>query len=396
MKLVFCIAGTINFGGMERVLSQRVNYFVENFGYDITIVTTENNSKIYKNKTSFFNFDSRIKIIDLGVKYADFFDQTKGEGSYKFIKRQIKLRKLRKKHLLLLNKIIKEIRPDILVCMGQHDRAIGLKVSFPCKKILENHFNKQFLIQEVKNQNIFKKLKSLCKAYIEYQNIKKYDEFIVLTEEDKKAWGKEKIKVMSNPLSFISKESSKCENKKVISVGRLSQEKGFDILIDVWQRVNKKHPDWNLEIYGEGYLRKELQEKIDYLNLTENIFLKGNEKNIKSKYLNSSIYVMCSRFEGFGMTLIEAMACGLPLVSFDCPYGPRNIVKDNVNGFLCKLGNINEMVDKINYLIENKEKRMEMGKKSKELSFYYSENKIMNQWKELFENLLKNNFGEKK
>lgn len=389
MKLVFCIAGTINYGGMERVLSQRVNYFVEKFGYDITIITTENDSKVYKNKSPFFYFSPKIKIIDIGIKYADFFEQNNGEGIYNFIKRQIKLKKIRKKHLLLLNENLKNIKPDILVCMGQHDRVIGSKVSFPCKKILENHFNKQFFTQELENKNFFGRIKSLGKTYMEYSNIKKYDEFLVLTDEDKKAWGNEKIKVISNPLSFVSEKVSNCKNKKIISVGRLSNEKGFDILIEVWKKVREKHKDWILEIYGEGYLRKELQDKIDSLNLRNTLILKGNEKDIKAKYLENSVYVMSSRFEGFGMTLIEAMSCGLPLVSFDCPYGPRKIIKNGENGFLVKFGNINEMAEKINYLIENEDKRIEMGKKSKELSYDYSEEKIMNQWKELFENLVK-------
>ena len=225
--------------------------------------------------------------------------------------------------------------------------------------------------------------------YKEYSNIKRYDEFLVLTEEDKKDWGDSKIKVINNPLSFDSKEISSCKNKKIISVGRLTKQKGFDILIDVWKKVREKHSDWILEIYGEGNLKKELQSKIDSLNLTDSLLLKGSEKNIQSKYLEGSIYVMSSRYEGFGMVLIEAMSCGLPLVSFDCPCGPKDIIKDGENGFLIKFGNIEQMIEKINYLIENEDKRIEMGKKSKKLSYNYSEEEIMNQWKELFENLLK-------
>ena len=383
MKLVFCTPQIIGSGGVERVLAQRLNYFVEKFGYDVTIVTTENNSRIYKNKFPFFYFNSKIKIIDLKISYTNVLNCN-------FIKKKIKINLLKSNHLKKLNAIVNEIKPDILISLGDIDRTISYKVNYSCKKILEHHVSKKYFTGELTANNFFDKLKVTYREYREKQYLNKYDEFLVLTEEDKKAWGDNRIKVINNPLPFDSKEISTCKNKKIISVGRLEKEKGFDILIDVWKKVNEKHPDWILEIYGEGSLRKKLQEKIDLLNLEDSLILKGNEKNIQSKYLENSIYVMSSRYEGFGMVLIEAMSCGLSLVSFDCPCGPKDIIKDGENGFLVKFGNIDKMAEKINYLIENEDKRIKMGKKSKELSYNYSEEKIMNQWKELFKNLLEN------
>ena len=383
MKLVFCTPQIIGSGGVERVLAQRLNYFVEKFGYDVTVITTENNSIIYENKPPFFYFNSKIKIIDLRINYIDVL-------SCSFIKNKIKINLLKSNHLKRLNTIVNEIKPDILISLGDVDRNITYKSNYKCKKILEHHVSKKCFTGELTKNNFLDKLKIKYREYREKSYITKYDKFLVLTEEDKKAWGDNRIKVINNPLPFDSKEISTCKNKKIISVGRLEKEKGFDILIDVWKKVNEKHPDWILEIYGEGSLRKKLQEKIDLLNLEDSLILKGNEKNIQSKYLENSIYVMSSRYEGFGMVLIEAMSCGLPLISFDCPYGPKDIIKDGENGFLVEFGNIEEMAEKINYLIENEDKRIKMGKKSKELSYNYSEEKIMNQWKELFKNLLEN------
>lgn len=383
MKLVFCTPQIIGSGGVERVLAQRLNYFVEKFGYDVTVITTENNSIIYENKPPFFYFNSKIKIIDLRINYIDVL-------SCSFIKNKIKINLLKSNHLKRLNTIVNEIKPDILISLGDVDRNITYKSNYKCKKILEHHVSKKCFTGELTKNNFLDKLKIKYREYREKSYITKYDKFLVLTEEDKQAWGDERIKVVNNPLPFDSEEVSNCKNKKIISIGRLDEQKGFDILIDVWKKVNAKHPDWILEIYGEGSLRKKLQEKIDLLNLEDSLILKGNEKNIQSKYLENSIYVMSSRYEGFGMVLIEAMSCGLPLISFDCPCGPKDIIKDGENGFLVEFGNIEEMAEKINYLIENEEKRIEMGKKSKELSYNYSEEKIMNQWKELFENLLEN------
>lgn len=383
MKLVFCTPQIIGSGGVERVLAQRLNYFVEKFGYDVTVITTENNSIIYENKPPFFYFNSKIKIIDLRINYIDVL-------SCSFIKNKIKINLLKSNHLKRLNTIVNEIKPDILISLGDVDRNITYKSNYKCKKILEHHVSKKCFTGELTKNNFLDKLKIKYREYREKSYITKYDKFLVLTEEDKQAWGDERIKVVNNPLPFDSEEVSNCKNKKIISIGRLDEQKGFDILIDVWKKVNTKHPDWILEIYGEGSLRKKLQEKIDLLNLEDSLILKGNEKNIQSKYLENSIYVMSSRYEGFGMVLIEAMSCGLPLISFDCPCGPKDIIKDGENGFLVEFGNIEEMAEKINYLIENEDKRIKMGKKSKELSYNYSEEKIMNQWKELFKNLLEN------
>ena len=383
MKLVFCTPQIIGSGGVERVLAQRLNYFVEKFGYDVTVITTENNSIIYENKPPFFYFNSKIKIIDLRINYIDVL-------SCSSIKNKIKINLLKSNHLKKLNTIVNEIKPDILISLGDVDRNITYKSNYKCKKILEHHVSKKCFTGELTKNNFLDKLKIKYREYREKSYITKYDKFLVLTEEDKQAWGDERIKVINNPLPFDSEEVSNCKNKKIISIGRLDEQKGFDILIDVWKKVNAKHPDWILEIYGEGSLRKELQDKIDSLNLTDTLILKGNEKNIQLKYLESSIYVMSSRYEGMPMVLLEAMSCGLPLVSFDCPCGPKDIIKDGENGFLIKFGNIDEMAEKISYLIENEDKRIEIGKKSKELSYNYLEEKIMNQWKELFENLLKN------
>lgn len=384
MKLVFCVNQIKNHGGIERVLSQRVNYLMKNFNYDITIITTDNNSKNFKGKDYYFPLNFNIKIIDLNINYDDLLQK-----DCNYLVKKIKYMKLKKIHLKKLKEIIKEINPDVLISLGDISKYFCFQTKSPCKKIIEHHFNKEFYMPKLKNKKTIEKIKYFYRNYQEKKLIDKYDEFLVLTNEDRLAWNNDKIKVINNPLAFISEKTSNCSNKKVISVGRLEKQKGFDMLIDIWEKVNKLYPDWILEIYGEGSLRKELQNKIDSLGLTNSLFLKGNEKNIQEKYLNSSIYVMSSRFEGFGMVLIEAMNCGLPIISFGCPCGPKDLIEDGENGYLCKCFDIDEMAERIIYLIKNEEKRIEMGKKSRELSFNYSEDKIMSQWKELFENLIK-------
>lgn len=191
-------------------------------------------------------------------------------------------------------------------------------------------------------------------------------------------------------MPFYPEEFSKCENKKIISVGRLDSQKGYDILIDVWNIISKKYPDWVLEIYGDGPEKENLQNKINKLGLEKSFLLKGAVKDIQDKYLESSIYVMSSRYEGMPMVLLETMACGLPVISFDCPCGPKDIIKNNENGFIVKFGNIEQMAEKIEELIIDEEKRKLFGKNARKNIQRYSQDKIMNQWKELFEELVRN------
>lgn len=374
MKVIFCIQGIFNSGGMERVLINRVNYLSKNFGYDCIIITTDqNNKKIY------FELDEEIVYEDLEINYL----LSKGN----IFKRTMIYLKKQKEHKKKLKEVIRKYNPNIIVSMGDADKYILPYIKEKKKIILEHHFEKYYLFKE--SRNLLYKLKDYVFFKREEQLLSKYDEFLVLTEEDKRQYRSEKVKVINNPLSFYPEKISKLENKKVISVGRLLPQKGYDLLIEIWKKVVERYPNWTLDIYGEGELRKKLQEKINNYKLENHIFLRGREKNIQDKYLESSIYVMSSRYEGMPMVLVEAQACGLPIVSFDCPCGPKDIITNSEDGFLCKFGDIDDMANKIIYLIENEEERKKMGKKARENSLRFSEDKIMNQWKELLENLIK-------
>lgn len=389
---MFCINNTIGSGGMEKVLSQRVNYFVKYCNYDITLVTTENTSSEYRGKSSFYYFDSRVNIIDLGINYIDFFKES---IKYSYLKKKYLAIKKKKQHLSKLDKVVNEIKPDILVSFGDADRHIMYKLTYKCKMILEHHFMRDMFIGKKlfdgKNNDTsaLKKIKIMLNSYRERKLIDKFDYFLVLTDEDKKLWGDMRIKVIPNPLTFYPSKSTECEKKKVISVGRLEKQKGFDLLIDIWKNVSLHHSDWILEIYGSGSEKNALLKKVADLKLEKSIFFKGVTKNIKNKYLESSIYIFTSRFEGFGMVITEAMACGLPVVAFDSPCGPKDIISDGEDGYVVEFGNIDEMSKRVHELIIDDEKRKNMGRKAKENVKRYSEELIMKKWKTIYETLVR-------
>ena len=306
-----------------------------------------------------------------------------------FFKRILIYIQKQKEHEKKLKSITNEIKPDILISLGDEDRNFIYNLKNENLKIIrEIHFNKDYMLRN-KSKNFLYVLKNFYMDFKVKQSVNKYDEFIVLTKEDKENWHNKKIKIIPNFINNISKKVSECNSKKIISVGRLEHQKGYDILIDVWNIISKKYPDWILEIYGNGSERENLQNKINKLRLEKSFLLKGAEKNIQEKYLESSIYVMSSRFEGMPMVLLEAMTYGLPIISFDCPCGPKDIIKDNEDGFLVEFGNIEQMAEKIEKLISDEEKRKLFGKNARKNVERFSADTIMKEWKELFESLLR-------
>lgn len=197
-----------------------------------------------------------------------------------------------------------------------------------------------------------------------------------------------KISVIPNPLPFYPETFSQCTQKNVIAVGRFSHEKGFDLLAQAWKIVCRKHNDWHLQLYGGGD-KTSLHKLILQLNITDSFQINEATTDILKKYTESSICILSSRFEGFGMSIAEAMSCGIPVVSFNCPCGPRYIIRDGEDGILVENGNVEQLADKICYLIENEHRRKEMGRKAHINIKRFETEQIMSQWIKLFEELLR-------
>jgi glycosyltransferase involved in cell wall biosynthesis len=217
----------------------------------------------------------------------------------------------------------------------------------------------------------------------------KYNKFVGLSKESLKEWNVKNGIVIPNPLWFKTTQFADLKLKKVIAVSRHSYEKGLDRMLQIWQKVVQKYPDWCLEIYGKLNENHEMRDLADALNIGQKVIFFEPVKNINDKYLEASLLLMTSRTEGFGMVLMEAMALGLPCVAYDCPVGPQSIIANNENGFLVEDGNIDSFVQKVELLIEDESLRIEMGKNAKKSISKYDLETIMQQWKSLFEELIK-------
>lgn len=376
-KLIYCIHSLYNPGGMERVLLNKVMWFSEHTDWEIVIVTTDQ-----KNRPTFYPFPDGVRMVDLGVNYSDDNEKSFLMKLRGFIKR-------RKIHKRLLNNLLSVEKPDIVDCFYPGECSFVPSLKDGSKKVMELHQSKLFHHQY--NRSGLMGLADKIRAKMDERLVRMFDSFVVLTEEDAAMWGDvPNIKVIPNAAKFISSGYSSCQNKRVIAVGRLDYQKGFDRLIEAWALVQQtdKYSDWHLDIFGQGEWRDMLQQMIDERGLQDRVTLNKPTKDIAKEYAGSSILVMSSHYEGFPMVMIEAMACGLPVVTFDYKCGPRDIIDHEINGLLVKDGDIEGLAQALMRLMNDDDLRQKMGEKARLVVDRYSEEKVMSKWQELYKEIL--------
>lgn len=375
IKLVYCIGGTYNSGGMERVLSNKANW-LSSHGYEITIITTEQ-----RGRNAFFPLNPDIQQIDLGINY----EESKGIAA-KLFSYPFKLLK----HKSILSKHLRSIRPDIVVSLFDNGSSIVPKINDGSKKILEVHFSR-FKRKQYERKGLLGIIDRILSKQ-DLKTAKSYDHFVVLTNEDKGYWGMDKnISVIPNALNntFRNVDLKETERtNKIIAVGRLAHQKHFSELIHIFSAIHDKAPNWGLEIIGNGPDKDRLQKLIDGLGLKSKVKLSPATSTIQEKYLTAGIYAMTSRYEGLPMVLLEAQACGLPIISYDCKCGPKDIINDGIDGYIIPMGDRQLFADKLLELIKDQELRLRMGNAAVVSSKRFDEERIMRLWTSLFNKVL--------
>ncbi|MDM1547822.1 glycosyltransferase family 4 protein [Empedobacter falsenii] len=377
MKIVYCFHSLYHHGGVEKILSVKTNYLVDKLGYDVYIITYNQ-----QNKPVFFDFDQRIKIINLELGELEF-------NSSNFLVRQFQNYNYNKKFIDVFSKLLNDIKPDITISVGGSEFFILNKITDKSIKIAEYHVTIGAF--DIINDNLsgLKKFFANLSFGKFKNNIKKYKKFIVLTKGDEKEWGEFSKNVISipNPQTFKADEVSTLKSKVAIAVGRFEPEKQFDHLIILWKDIIKKHPDWILKIKGSGGQKQYYLDLISENNLKDSVFIEDASSEMYDFYKNASIYLMASTFEGFSLVMLEAIECGLPIVAYNCKYGPSELVEDNITGFLIKFQDKVEYYNSILKLIEDENLRIEMGKKAKIKAQNYQLDIVMNKWDSLFKEL---------
>lgn len=378
IKIAYCLPSLFSVGGMEKVLTLKANYFADILGYDITIILTDGRGKEFA-----FPLSDKVKVINLDINYDKIW-------GYKLIFKSLIYSYKQAVYRHRLSKTLHTVKPDITVSMLRREINFISSIKDGSRKIGELHFNRvnyRDFSTHGKNRG-YKGF--LSKVWMDQliSKLKKVDKFVVLSFEDKERWSElNNVTVIYDPLSEFPDKVSDCSAKKVIAAGRFVNQKGFDLLIESWKIVHKKHPEWILEIYGSGDKKQYLKQISNY-NLEKSCFIRDAVININEKYSESSIFAFSSRFEGFGMVITEAMSCGIPPVAFACNSGPREIITDGVNGLLVTPENIKELAQKLCYLIENEDIRKEMGLKARERARDFRIEKIAGEWDLLFKEVL--------
>ena len=376
-KRIVYVVGDLSYpNGMSRVLSQKVNYLAEHTDFEMYVVLTENASMPHyyelSQKVRYVNFDINFEVIQTMPLYLKIW-------SYYWKTRQ---------YNRLLTNYLTQVQPDITVSVLRREINFINDIQDGSKKIGEIHFNR-------KCYRVFNKsfLPSFVNKFITNQwkksldkQVSRLDRFVVLTNEDARNWkGFNNLSVIPNPIIKFPDVVSDCTRKHVIAVGRYTWQKGFDMLISAWKSVYERHPDWVLDIYGAGDPTAfRVQAERD--GVSSVVCCHEAVADIYDRYAESSLFVLSSRYEGFGLVIIEAMATGLPVVSFHCPCGPEDIISNGEDGILVENGNIDKLAEAISYLIENVDIRKQYGLTGRNNARRYQEDGIMRKWIELFNN----------
>lgn len=381
MHIVYCIPSLHLAAGMERILTAKATYLVKEYGYKVSFVTY-----CMKGRKAAFELDSTICIYDLDIDYES-------ANAFNPIKKLWIKKKLRNLHKTRMSQLLKRLNPDIVVSTFMDEVSFLPNIHDGSKKVLEFHFCKGYKNKVAKMNNYpwWAVLSNYWNSWADvHVRMPRFDRFVCLTQEDVDSWGGDSSKKLCiyNMLPWKAEQKASLENKTVIAIGRLEPQKGFDKLISIWSIIADKHPDWKLNIFGDGPDKWKLSEQITSLGLNNSIFLKGSSKKMSEEYLSSSIMVMTSRFEGLPMCMLEAKMYGLPVVSYDFPCGPKDLIHHGIDGFLVNNDDEKMFCHYVDSLMKDSNLRIDMGKAQLEDTERFSPDIIMPQWKKMFEELM--------
>lgn len=347
-------------GGGERAYCIWANLLAEKLGHDVTIASFE------KAQTTFYELSPMVKVESLRLR------------SYKYyafpLKRRIQMFMNVRKDLDCLNSYLEEKEFDVIIGVATNISLLLSLVKCEGIKVGTEHteyHGAAFYLRPFR-RFLYPKL----------------DYVTVLTHADKILFEAfcPKVVIMPNPLSITVEKKAELKSCKLVTIGSLSPQKDQETMISIVEKVFVKYPEWSLDIWGAGRLKLHLEKIISKKELTEKVKLCGSTNNVKEVLSGASIFLLTSKIEGFGLVLIEAMACGVPCVSFANP-GPADIIKNSINGFLVQKENVSEFIDKVCLLIENDLERRKMGDRAFNSVEKYRESNVTKQWELLLNDI---------
>ena len=370
MRILYITDALAIYGGLERVVTQKVNWFAEHDNEVCLLTTNQGRHPLC------FPLNQDVQYEDLNILFHL-------QYKYSGLRRVLKRRELNLKFQNLLASKIKTFVPDIIICVKLEYNRTVIRVKGNTPFVYESHSS---CLSGIFGKESF--IRRLYKWFLKL-SLNKVNAVVTLTNGDAKEWLKytSNVYVIPNVVSLNNGGLSDCSSKSAIFVGRFAKQKDLHSLLKIWSIVCQRYPDWKLNIYGGyGDMQDEIKTKIS--NMGGGVVVHDPSSELIAKYKESSMLLFTSMFEPFGLVLPEAMSCGIPVVAFDCPYGPAEIVSDGLDGFLIRSRSIDTFVDKICLLIDDVNLRREMGKIGAQSSQRYNASRVMPMWIDLFSELI--------
>ena len=369
MKIVYVFRSLAVWGGIERILVDKMNWLVAH-GYEVMMITADQGQHALP-----YEMDSRIEYVDLNICFHH-------QYRYRGVRRLVDMWQRQRRFERQLKECLDRAHPDVLVCTTANyvDTLVRQKGCIPL--VVESHSISRQLVDTGR----FRYLRRMWLR----NSLRKADVLVALTEGDAADWRQYLGRVVAIPNMVHVPDRPKRSSlmaRQVIFAGRLAAQKQVDHVLTIWQKVHQRHPDWTLAVYGEGERREWFVAEVARIHA--GIEVHPPTEQIFECYAASSMLMLTSLFEPFGLVLPEAMSCGLPVVAYDCPYGPRAIITDGEDGFLVEPQHTNAFADRLCQLIEDGGLRQRMGCKAVESAQRFDAQHVMPQWAELFQKLTK-------
>lgn len=377
-SIVFLVESLYRKDQILRILCQKVSWLAENSEYHIYMVLTEKTKKPNR-----YELSPKIEMVILDVNYDKLEKENPIGRVFSYIKKKYQ-------HRRKLKKVLRKIRPIATVSIMEKEVAFLSHIKAAGQVIYEVHYDERYRVNSSNNRLLAFLYKFLTWMRISWLTcrLKKRDILVADTDNMTKIWKKKfkNVQWIPNPLREYPPVRDQNENKKVLAINDNISETGFEHLIDMWERVANRYPEWRLHLYGIGNIGQ-YKELVKSKHLSKSIQCYNYPDNLNEIYPKYALYIQANKIDRFGQYLMEAMAYSIPCVAYKVPYGPQELIRDEINGFLIKPNYLMEFSSKLGLLIRNNELRWEMGRSSYSDVHKYELNQVMHEWLRLFDSI---------